>query len=220
MSEKKDTSAMGRVEHGLRVYDQMTTMHFSLSEKYHRWTLIEKTIEIVLSVVLCGCTFLDVDKHEALKRFFGSIDLSLIMGGSSIVLFAFTLIKQNINHHQRCEQHRLAGKILAQSKAELRLKQNEWINENTEEAVINAYLDQLASTVNDLPQIPEKYFAKYKHKHVRKKEFSQFIDRHKASPWLWCKILFLLKGLGLYEKENKNIAKRSPKGDLASADMK
>lgn len=102
----------------------------------------------------------------------------------------------------------------------VRLKQNEWINENTEEAVINAYLDQLASTVNDLPQIPEKYFAKYKHKHVRKKEFSQFIDRHKASPWLWCKILFLLKGLGLYEKENKNIAKRSPKGDLASADMK
>jgi len=201
MVEVKDTSAMGRVEHFLRVYDQMTSMHFGLSEKYRRWSTVENAIEIILSVVLCGCTFLDIDKYEALKQLFSSIDLTLIMGISSIALFAFTLLKQNLNHHQRFEQHNLAGKILAQAKAELRLKQNEWSNEKVEDNVINAYLNQLISTVNDLPQIPEGNFAKYKHRHVRKVEFSKFIDKHKASPWLWCRTLFFLKGIGIYKEE-------------------
>ena len=211
MCDKLVSSAMERVDHNLRIYDQMASMHFRLSDKYRNWTVIENIIEIVLSVVLCGCTFLDINKHLVLKRLFGDIDQSLIMGISSIALFAFTLTKQALNHHQRCEQHRSAGKMYSQAKLELRLKKNEWTVNCVEDDIINDYLKQRSLTLNDLPQIPEDKFAKYKHWHVRKIEMSKFVDRHKAAPWCWCQFLFFLKGIGIYKEQEDKQKSKTPK---------
>jgi len=52
------------------------------------------------------------------------------------------------------------------------------------------YLDDHYSTLNDLPQIPEKHFPRLKHAHQSKVEFSKFLDNHQNDFWLICRIKF------------------------------
>ena len=80
-------------------FDQMASMHFKLSDKYKRFSNIEDTIEIVISVLLCGVTFLDCEKYFHIP----SNISSLIIGFVSIFLLAFTLIKQNLGHKELCQ---------------------------------------------------------------------------------------------------------------------
>ena len=200
MSEEKTNSAMERAEKNIRIYDKTASMHFRLADYYRKLSNLENAFEIALSVALCGVTFLDVDKYPVIKQTLGLLDSTLLIGIISITLFAFTLIKQFLNHHQLFEKHNMAGKMFVQANLDLKLKKNEWMDNNTEDGMIGSYLSQLASSLNELPQIPEKKFPKLKHHHVRKVELSKFIDEHKATPWLWCRFLFLLKGLGVYKK--------------------
>ena len=48
-----------------RIFDQMASMHFRLSDEYKHFACIEDAIEIIVSVALCGITFLDF--HEYFK---------------------------------------------------------------------------------------------------------------------------------------------------------
>ena len=86
-----------------RVLDQMASMHFKLSDEYKRWVTIEDVIEIVISVVLCGITFLDCEKYFGIP----SNISGLVVGFISIFLLAFTLVKQGLGHKQLCEKHQL-----------------------------------------------------------------------------------------------------------------
>ena len=95
-----------------KVYDQMASMHFTLSDKYEKMSKFEDTIEIILSVLLCGFTFFDFERLGL-----GQLKNStLIVGFISIILFAFTLIKQRLDHKKHSEQHYLAGKMYAHTK--------------------------------------------------------------------------------------------------------
>ena len=46
-----------------RIFDQMASMHFRLSDEYKRLASIEDAIEIIISVALCGITFLDYQEY-------------------------------------------------------------------------------------------------------------------------------------------------------------
>lgn len=46
-----------------RIFDQMASMHFRLSDEYKRLASIEDAIEIIISVTLCGITFLDYQEY-------------------------------------------------------------------------------------------------------------------------------------------------------------
>ena len=48
-----------------RIFDQMASMHFRLSDEYKRLASIEDAIEIIISVALCGITFLDTGCRKA-----------------------------------------------------------------------------------------------------------------------------------------------------------
>ena len=146
-----------------RIFDQMASMHFRLSDEYKHFACIEDAIEIIVSVALCGITFLDFQEYFNITI----QKPTLIVGCISIFLLAFTLIKQSVGHK------------IAEWKA----------TEVSTEDILN-YIDSHFSSLNDLPQIPEKHFNRLKHWHQVKVEMSKFLDAHKNDFWLICKIKF------------------------------
>lgn len=169
-----------------RIFDQMASMHFRLSDEYKSFACIEDAIEIIVSVALCGITFLDF------KEYF-NITIqkpTLIVGCISIFSLAFTLIKQRLGHKQLCEKHQIAGKMYSQAKLSIASKIAEWnATETSTEDILN-YIDSHFGSLNELPQIPEKHFNRLKHLHQSKVEMSKFLDSHRNDFWLMCKIKF------------------------------
>ena len=161
-------------------FDQMASMHFKLSDKYKLFSNLEDAIEIFVSVLLCGITFIDCERYFHIP----SDISSLAIGFVSIFLFAFTLIKQNLGHKELCEKHQLAGKMYTKAKLDLTAKIKEWNLKSVTDDKVLAYLDDHYTALNDLPQIPEKDFASLKHAHQTKVEFSKFLDRH-PNDFLW-----------------------------------
>ena len=168
------------------VFDLMASMHFRLSDEYKHYSNIEDAIEIIVSVLLCGITFLDYQEYF-------NITIKqpvLVVGFISIFLLAFTLIKQSIGHKQLCEKHQLAGKMYSQAKLDITSKIADWSVEEVSTKEILDYIDSHFNSLNDLPQIPEKHFNRLKHLHQSKVEMSKFLDSHRNDFWFICKIKF------------------------------
>lgn len=169
-----------------RIFDQMASMHFMLSDKYKRLAIIEDIIEIIISIALCGITFLDFQEYFNITI----QHPSFIVGCISIFLLAFTLIKQGVGHKKSCEKHQIAGKMYSQAKLDIASKIAEWNVSDTSTKDILSYIDVHFSSLNELPQIPEKHFNRLKHMHQSKVEMSKFLDSHKKDFWIICRIKF------------------------------
>ena len=176
-------------ENKKRIFDQTASMHFKLSDEYKRMYTIEDAIEVISSIVLCGVTFLDCEKYFHIPAE-ASI---LIIGFTSIFLLAFTLVKQGLNHKQLHEKYQLAGKMYAQAKLEIASQSVVWQRVETSDTDIVEYINSHFTSLNDLPQIPEKHFNRLKHAHQYKVAFSKFLDSHQNDLWLACRIKFWLK---------------------------
>ena len=173
-------------------------MHFKLSDEYKILANIEDCIEVLISVILCGVTFLDCEKYFKIPPEYST----LIIGFSSIFLLAFTYIKQNLGHRQLCEKHQIAGKMYASSKLDLTTKIIEWNVNPQLDIEMLSYLNEHYSALNDLPQIPEKHFVRLKHAHQSKVEFSKFLDTHPNDYLFVCKIKFRLGIDTFFKKQN------------------
>ncbi|NMC55917.1 MAG: SLATT domain-containing protein [Eubacteriaceae bacterium] len=168
------------------IFDMLASMHFKLSDNYNKWNIFFDCIEILIAVLLCGTTFLDISKIFI----FNNLNLRIIISFISILLFAFTLIKQRLDFKRRSEYHKIAGKLYVNAKNDLSQNMNIWRNSNTEDTNIMEYINNTYKNLNELIQIPESKFHKLKHYHQYKVEFSKFLDNNKTKPWLLCKILF------------------------------
>ena len=184
MSDKKTGLDVAKSKKS--VFDLMASMHFRLSDEYKYYSSIEDAIDIIVSVLLCGITFLDYQEYFNITI----QQPTLIVGLISIFLFAFTLIKQGIGHKQLCEKHQLAGKMYSQAKLDITSKIAEWSTKEVSTKEVLDYINSHFSSLNDLPQIPEKHFNRLKHLHQTKVEMSKFLDSHRNDFWLICKIKF------------------------------
>ena len=130
--EKK--TALDIARNKKRIFDQMASMHFKLSDRYHAFETAEDAVEIIVSVVLCGLTFFDYEKYMG-----SSPDqITIVIGIVSIFLFAFTLIKQKLAHSQLSEKHKLAGKMYSQAKLDISAKIIDWnLNETTDKYILD-----------------------------------------------------------------------------------
>lgn len=174
-----------------RIFDQTASMHFKLSDEYKIKYTIEDAVEIIISVTLCGMTFLDHEKYFHLSK----ETSALVMGFSAIFLLTFTLVKQRLNHKQLYEKHQLAGKMYVQAKQDISSQLIKWQDKRTQtdDADILKYIDDHFRTLNELPQIPERHFNRLKHYHLRKVALSKYVDHHYDAPWPKCMWEFLCK---------------------------
>jgi hypothetical protein len=180
--------AINEARNKKRVFDQMASMHFKLSDEYRRWARFEDAIEIAVAVSLCGVTFLNFQNYFNI-----TIENStLIVGGISIFLLIFIFIKQRIGHRQLSEKHQLAGKLYTKAKLDLTSMINMWITVTVDDSEVLSNIDNRFGTLNDLPQIPEKHFSRLKHAHQSKVAMSKFLDSHPNDFWLLCKLKFRL----------------------------
>ena len=76
-----------------RIFDQMASMHFRLSDEYKHFAYIEDAIEIIVSVALCGITFLDFQKYFNITIH----KPTLIIGCISIFLLAFRSVYKELH---------------------------------------------------------------------------------------------------------------------------
>lgn len=184
MGEKK--TGLDIADNKKRIFDQMASMHFRLSDEYKFFASMEDAIEIIVSVILCGITFLDYQAYFNI-----SVEKPmLIVGVVSIFLLAFTLIKQSVGHKQLSEKHQIAGKMYSQAKLDIASKIAEWSTLSTSDEDVLNYIDSHFSSLNELPQIPEKQFGRLKHWHQSKVEMSEFLESHRNDFWFICKIKF------------------------------
>lgn len=184
MSEKK--TALDIAANKKRIFDQMASMHFRLSDEYKFLASMEDAVEIIVSVLICGITFLDYQAYFNI-----TIEKPmLIVGFISIFLLAFTLIKQSVGHKKLSEKHQVAGKIYSQAKLNIASRIAEWSTLSTPDEDVLNYIDSHFSSLNELPQIPEKQFGRLKHWHQTKVEMSKFLDLHRNEFWIICKIKF------------------------------
>ena len=193
---KNDILVIDEARNKKRIFDQMASMHFKLSDEYKSWARFEDAIEIAVAVSLCGVTFLNFQDYFNI-----AIENStLVIGGISIFLLVFIFIKQRIGHRQLSEKHQIAGKMYTKAKLDLSSMINLWITQSTGDSEVLIYINNRFGTLNDLPQIPEKYFSRLKHAHQSKVAMSKFLDSHPNDFWLLCKIKFRLSSIG---KKNK-----------------
>ena len=198
---ERPTSALDYAKQKKRIFDQMATMHFKLHDKYKNYSTIETVIEILISIILCGCTFLDLNILFPQIR----IESSLIAGLTSIGLFAYTFVKQALGHDKKSEKHYNAGKLFSKAKLDLNNKIVEWESSQSSDKEIFNFISNRYEIINDQPQIPEKYFAKLKHYHQEKVEFSKFLDEHRREFYPICKIKFRMS------KAKANALNETPK---------
>ena len=186
---EKDSEILVIAKARRRVFDQMASMHFLLCDKHNRWAIIEDVVEICLSVLLCAFTFFDFSMVIKGQSSYPVIAI----GTTSVLLFAFTLIKQRVDRKKKSENHLLAGKQYSRAKIDLTNHINRWEACGYSENEVSAYLENNFCGLNDLIQIPEASFAKLKHTHQKKVEFSRYLDDHKEEPFVVCKLKFLIK---------------------------
>ncbi len=184
-----NSTAIELAKNKRRVFDQTASMHFKLSDEYKRKYIIEDAVEIIVSIILCGVTFLDYNKFFHISE----ESSTLIIGFTSIFLLSFTLVKQGLSHKQLYEKYQLAGKMYAQAKIEITSKIAAWQEVGASDAEILEYINSHFSSLNDLPQIPEKHFNRLKHAHQYKIALSKYLDTHQNDLWTIILIKFWLK---------------------------
>lgn len=169
-----------------QTFDMLASMHFKMRDYYNKWNTIFDSAEILFSVLICGFTFINIDDYFN----FDIKNISFLLGFTSILLFAFTLIKQKLDFKSKAQTHILAGKMYSKAKVDLAQKIIMWEKNCTDDKQILDYLNETFKNLNNLEQVPENKFHKLKHYHKHKVEFSKFLDDNSRIPYLLCKIKF------------------------------
>ena len=60
-----ENNSLERAYKKKRLFDQMASMHFKLSDRYQIISKVEDSVEIIVSVALCGLTFFDFEVYAS-----------------------------------------------------------------------------------------------------------------------------------------------------------
>ena len=93
--------------------------------------------------------------------------------------------------------------MYSQAKLDIASRIAEWNISDASTKDILSYIDSHFSSLNELPQIPEKHFNRLKHMHQSKVEMSKFLDSHKKDFWVICRLKFRFSRK-VEEKETKS----------------
>lgn len=171
---------MDELKHHSRVIDMLLTMHSVLRDRNSRHALLLDILLLISSVILATTVWLDPEVPRDLG--FSQDSSKLVVGVSSTLVFAISLIHLRVDWKGTAERHQQAASSLARLKLQIRpllrsdsdVDPSQIENQNRECALVLAIL----------PPIPDRHFNRLKAVHKRKIELSKAVDKYPNLP-LW-----------------------------------
>jgi hypothetical protein len=184
-----------------RVVDQMISMHAYIAQTKRSQALCLSIGLLSASAITCGFTFADDATIRLLG--IGPGRERLVMGISSLFLFALSIVELRVDWGGTARAHEDASKRLSLLKAKYRKarasqledKQQLWVELSKE------YTETLASIAG----IPEKSFARLKAHHHYKVELSREIDKHPGVPVLFLSLSLRTRAIWNYTRSKQSI---------------
>ncbi len=163
-------------ERQYRIIDQLLTAHSVLRDRYARRARFLSVSALALSVALNGFVFANDDVLKFIFR--GHVEAAKIgLGLVSIGLLVFAIIEFRVNWEGKSQSHSEAVSRLGRLKAKFRDGQT-----TPSEDYWSALSNEYATTMRELPPIPERSFARLKALHVHKRVLSREISNHPGVP--------------------------------------
>ena len=181
-----------------RVINQMLTAHSVLRDRCKRRAFVISTGILALSVALNAFVFASDDMLRLIFRGhvdFGKLGLQI----TSVFLLILSIIELKVNWAAEGGSRDEALKRLARLKAKYR----EVFGRQRDEASQNELTREYARTMEEIPAIPEKLFAKLKATHEFKCLLSKRISAHPGVPHWILAVLLQLKATLNASKEKE-----------------
>lgn len=174
-----------------RVLDQMISMHASLGQRFNRRALVLTCGLLFSSALLCSLTF----APDSILEYFGieASKAKLLLGGFSALVFALSIIQLRVNWEHTGQKHSEAAKRLAPLKHRYRECQAKAGAEK--ETMERSVSEEYARVMQELPQIPDRWFLALKAGHCFKRELSKAIDKHPTAPVWFLKLRLRCRGV-------------------------
>jgi len=163
----------------------MLSMHNILSVRFSTFSMLLDISLLICAVVFCTTTFVSDD-------FFAALNLTpqrikFILGAISVLAFLSSIISLRVDWKGKQARHKEASQkiaIILSRYKELRNESGAWPSEKSGELNQNYW-----AVLNNTPNIPDRFFASLKAKHIRKVEISRLLDSYPGCP------VFLLRFL-------------------------
>ena len=163
-----------------RVIDMMITMHSVLRDRYGLKSIVLDIALISLSTLINATVFVDPSFLTFLH--INTKLVQIILGMSSVLVFAASIISFRVDWKALSWQHQQAAEILSKLKSQTKLLLTAVSDNVLPGGEFELQYQLILSSMNDLPiKIPDKEFAKLKAFHRRKIEVSKLADKYPGS---------------------------------------
>lgn len=175
----------------------MITMHSVLRDRYLRLSSIFENSLLVASVVLNSLVFID-SKLIFNKTHIDEGSQKIIIGISSILVFAISVILIQVKWKEKADGHSKAAEQLSIFLQECRnlMAMNDG---NDKDIAVNEFDKRYMQVSGMLCKIPDNKFTALKLRHYRKVEMSKLASKNPGSPYIILKTRLFLTS---FKKQN------------------
>lgn len=178
-------------ERQYRSIDQLLSMHSVLCEWYLRRAFILNTMQIGISLLLCGLAFVGDDVLRTLGL--DPAKSRFLLGTIAVIVLILSITEFRVDWKAVGATHREATRHLAELKAKYRKAYIESAGSDSEQ---NANLTtDYERLMGHLPPIPERHFIQLKASHRFKIILSELVGRNPKTPVWFLRIMLNLKGM-------------------------
>jgi hypothetical protein len=165
-------------ERQYRIIDQLLTAHAVLRDRYGRRARILSVFALGLAITLNGFVFASDDVLKFIFR--GRVEAAKIgLGFTSIGLLVLAILEFRVNWEGKRQSHSEGVDRLSRLKAKYREAHT-----TSDQACWPRLSADYATTMQELPPVPERDFAALKARHEHKRLLSREISEHPGVPYL------------------------------------
>ena len=193
MSEEntENDSSKEENERQYKLIDQSLSMHSSLRDKYGRYALWLNTIQIGVSLFLCGFAFVADGVLRSLG--FDPARARVVLGIFAVIVLLLSITEFRVDWKAVGSKHSEAARHLTELKAKYRKAFSESAGDDPQKNFrLTTEYDKMMALL--LP-IPEQYFIQMKGGHRFKQELSQRVSRNPKAPVWFLRIQLRWEGI-------------------------
>jgi len=177
-----DTKSGDAARRRFETIDMMLSMHSTLAQENERRALWLDLTVLCASLTLATTALMD--PAVLTSRGISTEGARVFLAGSSLVVFALSIVGLRVDWKERAGRHQRAASILAELKARWRAVAN--AQTDADHAAVEQLDRHATFAMTLLPPIPESDFQRLKAKHKKKVALSKLIDTY---PGAWLPLL-------------------------------